>query len=287
MRYGKAEVSFYRSHATPLVVPAIPESAFTGRDNLLLGGLVTIDVHGSNFLAAYTDGDNSHVVATDTMKNFVYAMALEYPGATAEGLAAFLGRRFLAEYPLMEQGVGIHYRERPYTTHSERLLSARAGEHGSVDLLLDRDGIRELESGCRDLRLVKLTGSAFADFARDRYTTLPERADRPLHIYLDVFWRYADPEAAAGGGADGYAAPEQVSDHVRHTFDGFVSRSIQHLVHEMGQRLLDRFPQLSQVRFEAQNRLWDTSAEASEGPARVFSDPKPAHGSIGLTLTRG
>jgi urate oxidase len=54
----------------------------------------------------------------------------------------------------------------------------------------------------------------------------------------------------------------------------------------MGQRLLVRFPQLAAVRFEAQNRLWDTSAEAPDGPARVFSDPKPAHGSIGLTLTR-
>jgi urate oxidase len=81
-------------------------------------------------------------------------------------------------------------------------------------------------------------------------------------------------------------ASEQVADHVRHTFDGFVSMSIQHLVHEMGQRLLDRFAQLSEVRFEAQNRLWDTSAGSEGGPAKVFSDPKPAHGTIGLTLKR-
>jgi urate oxidase len=55
----------------------------------------------------------------------------------------------------------------------------------------------------------------------------------------------------------------------------------------MGQRLLARFPQLAEVRFEAQNRLWDTSAESLGSPAKVFSDPKPAHGSIGLTLRRG
>jgi urate oxidase len=79
---------------------------------------------------------------------------------------------------------------------------------------------------------------------------------------------------------------EQVADHVRHTFDSFVSMSIQHLVHEMGKRLLYRFPQLAQVRFEAQNRLWDTSTEAPDGSAKVFSDPKPAHGKIGLTLQR-
>ena len=285
VRYGKAEIGFYRSHATPLKVSAIPESTFRGRDNLLLAGRVTVDVFGDTFWAAYTEGDNSQVVATDTMKNFVHAQALEYRGATAEGLAGFIARRFLKTYPQMEK-LRISYRELPYRSHSGRLLSAAPGDHSSVELTHTREGLLELESGRRDLQLVKLTGSAFASFARDRYTTLPERSDRPLHIHLDVFWRYREPAEALSGDGKGYVAGEQVADHVRHTFDGFVSMSIQHLVHEMGQRLLARFPQLDQVRFEAQNRLWDTSAESSEGESRVFSDPKPAHGLIGLTLTR-
>jgi len=63
--------------------------------------------------------------------------------------------------------------------------------------------------------------------------------------------------------------------------------SIQHLVHEMGKRVLERFPELSEVSFDAQNRLWDTSKVSERDPKiRVFSDPKPAHGSIGLTLRR-
>ena len=285
IRYGKADVSFYRSHATPLRVSPIPESHFRGRDNLLFAGLLSVEVFGDSFWAAYTEGDNSQVVATDTMKNFVYAHALEYRGATAEGLAAHLARRFLETYPQMEK-LRLAYRELPYRSHSEKLLSAAPGDHAWVELLAGREGPLELESGRRDLQLVKLTGSAFASFARDRYTTLPERNDRPLHIHLDVFWRYRDPRSGVSGEGKGYVAPEQVADHVRHTFDGFVSMSIQHLVHEMGQRLLGRFPQLAQVRFEAQNRLWDTSAESPDGKARVFSDPKPAYGSIGLTLTR-
>jgi urate oxidase/2-oxo-4-hydroxy-4-carboxy-5-ureidoimidazoline decarboxylase len=283
--YGKAEIGFYRSHATPLRVSPIPESPFRGRDNLLLAGRVTVDVFGDTFWAAYTEGDNSQVVATDTMKNFVYAQALEYRGATAEGLAGFIARRFLETYPQMER-LRISYRELPYRSHSDRLLSAAPGDHSVVQLTQTRQGLLELESGRRELQLVKLTGSAFASFARDRYTTLPERGDRPLHIYLDVFWRYREPAAAVSGEGKGYVAGEQVADHVRHTFDGFVSMSIQHLVHEMGQRLLARFPQLEEVRFEAQNRLWDTSAESPDGESRVFSDPKPAHGLISLTLTR-
>ena len=63
--------------------------------------------------------------------------------------------------------------------------------------------------------------------------------------------------------------------------------SIQHLVHEMGTRLLTRFEGLAEVSFEAQNRLWDTSKVSESDPTvKVFSDPKPAHGAIGLTLTR-
>ena len=285
IRYGKADISIYRSHAAPLEVTPIPESGFRGRDNLLLAGRLTVEVTGDSFWSAYTEGDNSQVVATDTMKNFVYAQTLLYEGATAEGLANFLARRFLDTYPQMER-LRLTYRELPYRSHSKRLLSAVGGDHGWLQLLADRHGLLELESGRLNLQLVKLTGSSFASFARDRYTTLPERVDRPLHIYLDVFWRYGDPSTAVTGRGEGYVASEQVADHVRHTFDSFVSMSIQHLVHEMGQRLLASFPQLAQVRFEAQNRLWDTSAESIDGKVRVFSDPKPAHGSIGLTLTR-
>jgi urate oxidase len=269
IRYGKHNVSFYRTH------PA----------RGLLAGRVSIDVFGDNFLPAYTEGDNREVVATDTMKNFVYAMALEYPGATHEGFAAFLGRRFLETYPQM-QWLRIQVREMPFDRHSAKLLSPTEDDYGWVELEIGRDGMRMLRSGRRNLRLVKLTGSAFKDFARDAYTTLPEVSDRPLFIYLDVHWRYRRPE---DGVADGPAhiASEAVRDSVIATFDDFVSMSIQHLVHEMGTRLLDRFAAMNEVSFEAQNRLWDTSKVSEAGPAtRVFSDPKPAHGFIGLTLRR-
>jgi urate oxidase len=55
----------------------------------------------------------------------------------------------------------------------------------------------------------------------------------------------------------------------------------------MGTRLLEQFAGLAEVSFEAQNRLWDTSKASEADPStRVFSDPKPAHGVIGLTLNR-
>ena len=41
---------------------------------------------GENFPAAYIEGDNSAVVATDTMKNFILRESLAYDGDTLEGL---------------------------------------------------------------------------------------------------------------------------------------------------------------------------------------------------------
>jgi len=285
--YGKHEISFYRAHATPLqAVPPIPESDFTGRSNLLLAGVATVDVFGDNFLPAYTEGDNRDVVATDTMKNFVYAMTLEYTGATTEGLAAFLGRRFLDTYAHVRR-VRVRIEETPFRDLSDKLLAAAGGDRGMASVDVAREGLVDVECARLDLRLIKLTGSAFAAFQRDRFTTLPDVQDRPLHVYLDVGWRYSDPQAALAGTAAGLVPSEQVRDLVAHTFDNFVSMSIQHLVHEMGVRLLDRFGALSEVSFSAQNRLWDTSGVSERDPkVRVFSNPKPAHGHITLRLQR-
>ena len=287
IRYGKAEISVYRTHATPLAgVLPIPESAFTGRPNTLFAGVVTVDVFGDRFWAAYTEGDNSQVVPTDTMKNLTYRTALEFGGATHEGFATHLGRRFLETYPQMG-AIRVRFRETPYEPAGERLLAPLPGDHGFVDVEVDRSGIVSLLSGRRDMRLVKLTGSSFAGFPKDGYTTLPEQADRPLHIYLDMLWRYMDRARAAAEEPGAHVPSEQARDLVRSVFDGFVSMSIQHLVHEMAERMLERFPQLSEVTFEAENRLWDTSAVSGGDPSvKVYSDPKPAHGSIGLTLGR-
>ena len=71
--YGKANVSFYRTYAAPLVgVTPIPESAFTGRPNVLFAYDVEVEVLDQTLAPAYTEGDNSLVIATDTMKNFAH-----------------------------------------------------------------------------------------------------------------------------------------------------------------------------------------------------------------------
>jgi urate oxidase len=302
--YGKVRVPVYRVYASSLAdITPIPESAFTGRDNTLFAVEVDVEVLGNNFLSAYTNGDNSMVVATDSMKNFVLRQALEFKGSTMESFLDLLGRTFLSTYAQMEQ-LRVTGRELPFAATlipagapgdfapSEVLFSRSHNDYALATLEFSRAGEDILLSshscGRIGLQLLKVTGSSFSHFVRDTYTTLPERVDRPLFAYLDVFWRYADIDAMLRLDSGGYVPSEQVRDVVTSVFHEFVSESIQHLVHEMGHRVLDRFPQISAVTFEAQNRTPDPVAlsESSDPRVKVYTSPFSAYGLIKLTIER-
>ena len=136
------------------------------------------------------------------------------------------------------------------------------------------------------MRFVKTTGSSFATFARDDYTTLPELTDRPLTIRMDVYWRYSDLRDGVVEGP-GFLGPRAVRDEIERIFHEFNSRSIQHLVHEIGRRVLARCPQLAEVSFEAQNRTWETArVSESDERVKVYTDPHATFGRIGLVLRR-
>ncbi|HET8570219.1 MAG TPA: uricase, partial [Candidatus Limnocylindria bacterium] len=171
------------------------------------------------------------------------------------------------------------------------LFSRERDECAFTEIELAREGqgthVRDARSGRSDMRLVKLTGSSFERFVRDGFTTLPETVDRPLFVHLDVGWRYGDLADATGDRSDRYVDPLDVRDEVRRTFDETVSRSIQHLVHEIGRRILARWPGLSEVSFEAQNRTWDAVLASDRDPTRkVHTDPRATFGRIGLVLRR-
>jgi urate oxidase len=276
--YGKANVVFYR---------------LGGRDIAPLAASVDIDVFGKRFLAAYTEGDNRDVVATDTMKNFVYAMAADYSGPTLMGLCAFLASKFLETYPVME-ALRVTAREVP--------LDAAAGESGpsevlfrstrtdgevaqvTVDSIGGKPRITGTRNGWEGMVLVKTTGSSFATFARDVYTTLPELTDRPLSIRLSSYWRQGDRKDGVADDADALG-PRAVRDEIERTFHGFNSRSIQHLLHEMGTRLLSAHPQLQEIEFVAVNHTPDHVRDGTGG-IRVFAEPRATFGKIGLVLRR-
>jgi urate oxidase len=244
----------------------VPVHRIEGDD--VLACEVDVEVLGENFLPAYTEGDNSEVVATDTMKNFILRESLGYDGASLEGLVVHLGQRFMRTYPVM-QALRVHARELRFDRLGQRVYSRSQDDFGVATV--EPDGM--VYGGRHGMMLLKTHGSAFTKFARDEYTTLPERGDRPLFIRLDADWRYA---------GDAYVDSRTVRDHFATTFDDFVSESIQHLVHEMGTRLLADRPEIAELSFVAENHTRDPVGEA--GGRKVYTDPFPAQGLITLTL---
>ncbi len=300
--YGKTLVPVYRVYATPLSgVAPVRESAFGGKSNNLLAFEVDVEVLGHNFLPAYTEGDNSQVVATDSMKNFIIRQGLAYTGSTLEGYLDFLGQEFLKTYSQME-GLRLTGRELPFVPvqapgenggfeESPVLYKRSHDDYMVVTMDYMRDGDRNIMSGHRcgrvDMELLKVTGSSFTSFVRDGYTTLPERRDRPLFIHMNIYWQYADTADMLRPDHSGYIAGEQVRDIAQVVFHEFVSESIQHLVREIGLRLLERFPQMEKVWFEAKNQTPDPfGVSETDDKVNVYSAAFPAFGLIKLELTR-
>lgn len=301
MYYGKGDVWVYRSYAKPLTnLTLIPESGFVGRDNILFGMNIKVAVSGEKFFTSFTEGDNTLVVATDSMKNFILRKAGEYEGATAEGFLAFASRKLLETYPQM---TGVKMTADQVAFDVLPVPGAQGFENGNlvyrysqnehptakVEITRTEEGIaiQEHEGGMADLKLIKVKGSSFAGFVRDEYTTLPESYDRPLFIFLDITWSYEEVEDALDSDLGRYVAAEQIRDIAHTVFHEQHSPSIQNLIYRIGQRALLRFPQLKEVRFESNNRTWETILEqATTGEGKVFTEPRPPYGFQGFSMTK-
>ncbi|MFJ5758720.1 factor-independent urate hydroxylase [Neobacillus sp. NPDC093182] len=302
MSYGKADVWVYRTYAKPLTgIRNIPESTFSGRNNILFGMNVKVAVEGEAFFSSFKDGDNTLVVATDSMKNFILKHAGDYQGATQEGFLEFVAHRFLETYSHMTgitiSGEQISFEELPVPTDGSfepsplvfrYSLNEQAG--AAIEVKREKDEIITTNqlSSLKGLKLIKVKGSSFYGYVKDEYTTLPESFDRPLFIFLNIDWRYNDLEDGRGNTSDGYVAAEQVRDIAYTVFHEENSPSIQNLIYRIGIRILERFPQLVEVRFESNNRTWETILDeipaSQEG--KVFTEPRPPYGFQCFSMNR-
>jgi urate oxidase/2-oxo-4-hydroxy-4-carboxy-5-ureidoimidazoline decarboxylase len=253
--YGKGEVTVYRLNGG------------------IFGANVTMLLYGDAFWPTYTTGDNTGLVATDSMKNFIQRETANYCGSDLESYCRFLAEKFLVTYP-QTGGIQITAAEIPYD--GDDVFTPAGPDRATARIEMTAAGIVEVRSGIRGFKLLRLGGSAFYGFVRDQYTTLPETHNRPLHMWLDLEWLYTRPEAAFQSGRVTSCVRELVST----VFRGFESGSIQQVIYQIGSKLLDELPELAEVTLEANNRTWDLAAES------VYTDPRPPYGILGLTLRR-
>jgi len=247
---------------------------------------LTLDVQLEGaFEPVYVDGDNQRCLATDTMKNTVYAFArtsdLEHVELFAEELAAHFAaqaavttvRVAATEQPWQRVAVGGH-------PHPHAFVQP-GGEQWTAVVTCDGQGTHVV-SGVTNLVLLKTTDSAFAHFPRDRFTTLSETFDRILATSVTASWRYRT-------GMRDFSVRDRIRQGLIETFAAHDSRSVQHTLYAMAEAALDVCVDVTEITLSLPNRhhlLVDLKPFGLDNPNEVFVATDQPYGLIEARVKR-
>ena len=244
------------------------------------------------FDAVHTHGDNTGVIATDTMKNTVYAFARDRLTASPEAFALELARHF-ASYEVCARAI-VDISEHGWSRVATEAGPApdafvRSGELTRlVRVTAARSGDIEVEAGVDDVTVMKTTKSGFSGFDRDRYTTLPEVDDRLMATKVRATWGYRS-DLAGSATFDFDAAWERARTTLMHSLAEHFSPSVQASIWIMGTEMMDAEPSIDWVRMVLPNlHHWkvDLSPFGLDNPGEVFVSTTEPHGLIDATVHR-
>jgi len=256
-QYGKAEVRMVA------VDRSAPEHTFSDLNvGITLSGELD-DVH--------ITGDNAHVLPTDTQKNTVFAFAAQAPVGEIEQFALRLGRHFVADFdPITRARVHIESAQwerievdgAPHP-HSFRQVGT---ELRTATVVCDAAG-EWVVSGLENLIVLKTSGSAFAGYIEDKYTTLEPTEERILSTAVTARWRHAGTDRDWGASFD--AARTVMLER----FAEMHSRSLQQTLYEMAKGAIEQDPSIVELRLSMPNRhhfVVDLEPFGMENPNQIF-----------------
>jgi urate oxidase len=248
---------------------------------------VSVALEG-DFSGAYLGSDNSQVVPTDTMKNTVHVLAKKHLNDVIEELALALGSHFFERYPQVARAI-IEVSSRPwerYTTpdgtpHPHTFLGGGMGQP-FTRVEASRDGT-VLQSGVRDVLVLKSTDSAFVGYPKCELTTLPETKDRILATRMEATWTFM-PKASA------YAETNAVVlATLLETFAREFSPSVQNTLFLMGSAALKAAPELADIHLAMPNKHYlpiNFQPFKIENANEIFLPTDEPHGQIEALITR-
>jgi urate oxidase len=223
------------------------------------------------FDPAYLTGDQSNVLPTDTQKNTAFAFAKSKGVETIEGYGLELARHFVNDVEPIE-GARIEIEEYAWeravvdgVEHDHTWLR-RGPEIRTAAITVDATG-EYVIGGVKDLVLLKSTGSEFAGFLKDEYTTLPETHDRVMATSLVAKWRFASTEV------DWDVVYPRVKAIMVKEFATLQSLALQQTLWHMGRAVIEAIPEIVEVRLTAPNKhhfVVDLSPFGLENPGEVF-----------------
>jgi urate oxidase len=247
---------------------------------------LTVDVQLEGaFERVYVDGDNAPCLATDTMKNTVYAIARTDPIDHAETFALRLADHFAGKPAVERVRIGIAEQRWDRLAaggppHPHAFVQA-GGEHWTTVVTRDRHAVR-IVSGLAHLVVLKTADSAFSGFPRDEFTTLPETDDRILATSITGSWTYRE-------GTTGFEARRRIRAALLDTFAAHRSRSVQHTLYAMGEAALAASPDATEITLTLPNRhhlLVDLAPFGLDNPNEIFVATDQPYGVIEATVRR-
>jgi urate oxidase len=276
-QYGKAETRVVRIYRD-------------GPEHQIRDLNVSTSLRG-DFAAAHRRGDQSRVLPTDTQKNTAYAYAKEKGVGEIEDYALALARHFTNDIePVQAARVEVdEYRWERIRAggagHPHAFV--RAGQEtrtAAVTIEGKADGQRAwVVSGLKELVVLKSTGSEFAGFMTDGYTTLQETQDRVLATSLTARWRYLRPDA------DWAAVYASVRRLLLEQFAVVHSLALQQTLWEMGKAVLEADQDIAEIRLSAPNKhhfVVDLAPFGLENPGEVFHADDRPYGLIQCAVQR-
>lgn len=231
-----------------------------------------------DFDAAHTAGDNSELIATDTVRNTIYGLAKEGFNGSPEEFGKELIAHFVKTGPRVRGGF-MEFTEYLW----ERVQAGGQGhDHAFVRQMPQRTGRVESEdgqsfkvtSGIENLYVLKTTQSGWAGYLlNERFTTLPETHERLMATYVTAKWEYG------AGEVDYDAVWQRVYRQIQETFTDHYSPSLQNTLFLMGQAVLVACPEISRIWFQMPNKhhlLYNLQRFGLENDLEIFHvDPEP------------
>jgi urate oxidase len=208
-----------------------------------------------DFTAAHTLGDNTDLLATDTVRNTIYALAKDGLTSSIEEFGKHLIRHFVQAGPRISS-VRVKMTEHRWDRikvdglEHDHSFTRDVGKHTAV---VEGDGSSfTVTSGIDELFILKTTNSGWEGFLREQYTTLPDTNDRILATVVTAHWHYNRSKINSEIDYDHIWAG--VWQQILSTFTDHYSPSMQGTLYQMGKAVLERFPEIEKIHFSFPNK---------------------------------
>lgn len=242
---------------------------------------VTSQLRG-DFTAAHLEGDNGHVVPTDTQKNTIFAFAKDGVGSP-EAFLLRLADHFTGDFDWVTGGrwAAEQFTWSRINDHDHSFYRTNAETRTAV---LVRDGDTDtMITGFYGLTVLKSTQSGFEGYPKDAYTTLQETNDRILATDIATRWRYNTTDV------DFNASYDSIKAIILDTFTKGYSAALQQTLFQMAEAVLAAHPEVDEIKFSCPNKhhfVVDLSFCGLENPNEVFYAADRPYGLIEATVKR-